>query len=226
MNNKATEENEPLPVETAKPELMDQDEVPEALEFLRENGVAIVVGVLVAVAGFVGYTIWKNSKAAKVEAASSLLANSQTAPQFQEIIANYPDTPSAPLAQLALAGAYFDENQFDLAQTTFAQFSEKFPGHAMSPVAELGVAQSLEGLNRYDEALAAYDNYLTKNPAHFMVPSATFGKARVLEAQQKFAEAKQVYEAFIAANPESPWINRAETGLDFVGKQERATQAQ
>jgi outer membrane protein assembly factor BamD (BamD/ComL family) len=143
-------------------------------------------------------------------------------PQFQEVIANYADTPSAPLAQLSLASAYYDQSQFELARDTFAQFGEKFANHPMAQVAELGVAQSLEALERYDEAISAYDSFLSKNAGHFMVPTAVFGKARVLESHQKFAEAKSVYELFIAENPESEWLNRAETGLDFVKKQERA----
>lgn len=224
MKKPEANEEVPVPLTTSRPadiDLADESGIPD---FIKDNAIAIVVGVLVAVVAFVGYTIWKNSQKAKVEAASALLSNSQTAPQFQEIIANYPDTPSAPLAQLSLASSYYDQNQFDLALGTFKEFGTLHANHSMAPVAELGVAQSLEALSRFDEALAAYDQFLNKHAGHYLFPSATFGKARVFEAQQKFADAKAVYEAFIAANPESSWLNRAETGLDFVGKQERAAQ--
>jgi predicted negative regulator of RcsB-dependent stress response len=222
MNKEASDSENAAELEAVKKQAIEQHEVPEVLDFLKENGIAIVVGVLVAVVAFVGYTVFKNSRAAKIDAASTLLANSQSVPQFQEVIANYADTPSAPLAQLSLASAYYDQSQFELARDTFTQFGEKFPNHPMAQVAELGVAQSLEALERYDDAISAYDAFLSKNAGHFMVPTAVFGKARVLESQQKFAEAKSVYELFIAENPESEWLNRAETGLDFVKKQERA----
>lgn len=216
------------PVESAAKKPVDiqleQDHVTEVMDFLRENGVALVVGVLVAVVGFVGYSMWKSSQVAKVDAASSLLANAMTPPQFEEILANYPDTPAAPMARLSLASAYYDQGQYEMARDAFAQFASAHPAHLMAPNAALGVAQSLEALARYDEALAAYDSFLAANNGHYLVSSATFGKARVLEAKQDYAAAKSLYEEFIAANPDSEWIGRAETGLDFVKKQERAAQ--
>lgn len=222
-----TENNpaEQAPAKPAIPTSLEQYEVPEVMDFLKENGIAIVVGVLVAVAGFVGYSIWKNAKSAKLDAASALLTTSQTIPQFQEIIANYPETPAAPLAMLSLAAAQYDQAQYDLALSTFEQFAAQHAAHDMLPVARLGIAQSKEALARYDEALAAYDDFLKTFPESYMAPNATFGKARVLEATGKFEEAKAVYEAFIAANPDSPWTGRAETGLRFAGKEERASKA-
>ena len=223
-----TEKQEPVPVEATpagKPQsvqVLEQHEVPEVLDFLKENGVAIVVGVAIAVAGFVGFSVWKNSKAAKAEAASNMLANSQTAPQFQEIINNYGNTPSAPAAYLALAAAYHDQGQYDLARHTFTQFQTTYPDHEMAPIAELGIAQSYEGAGNLQEAQTGYENFVARHPTHFMAPAATFGKARVLEMQGKFEEARAVYEDFIAANPESRWTVRAETGLDFVKKSERS----
>ncbi|HMP90013.1 MAG TPA: tetratricopeptide repeat protein [Kiritimatiellia bacterium] len=196
--------------------------VPEVMDFLKENGLAIVIGVAVAVAAFVGISAWRGSKAAKVETASTLLANAQSIPQFQEIIANYGETKVAPLAYLSLAGAYFDQAQYDLARHTFIQFQQQFPTHDMLPNAELGIAQSLEAAGNLQEALAGYDAFLARRGSHYMAHSATFGKGRVLEAMGRLSEARQVYEEFIAANPESRWTARAETGLDFVKKAERA----
>ena len=224
MNNETSNTPEAAPVKTAKQLQLEQHEVPEVLDFLKENAIAIVVGVLIAAVAFVGYSAWKNSRAAKVDTASALLANSSTVPQFQEIIANYGETPAAPLAQLSLASAYYDQAQYELARDGFQQFIAANPEHTMAAVAELGVAQSLEALAQYDAALAGYDAFLVKHADNYLAASATFGKARVLEAQQKYAEAKTLYEEFIAANPESRWLGRAETGLEFVKKQERAAQ--
>lgn len=225
MNQEASNQGNANDRELAKKMAIEQHEVPEVLDFLKENAIAIVVGVLVAVIGFVGFTIFKNSRAAKVDTASALLANSSTVPQFQEIIANYGETPAAPLAQLSLASAYYDQAQYELARDGFQQFIAANPEHTMAAAAELGVAQSLEALAQYDEALAGYDAFLVKHADNYLAASATFGKARVLEAQQKYAEAKVLYEEFIAANPDSRWLGRAETGLEFVKKQERAAQA-
>lgn len=224
MNNETSQPTEDAPVKTAKQQQLEQHEVPEVLDFLKENGIAIVVGVVIAAVAFVGYSAWKNSKIAKIDTASSLLANSMTVPQFQEIVTNYGDTPAAPLAQLSLASAYYDQGQYELALDAFQQFAATYADHTMASAAGLGIAQSLEALTRFDEALVGYDALLSKYPDSYLAATAIFGKARVLEAQQKFAEAKALYEEFIAAHPESRWLGRAETGLDFVKKQERATQ--
>jgi predicted negative regulator of RcsB-dependent stress response len=210
---------------SAAKQQLEQHEVPEALDFIKENGVAIVVGVLVAVIGFAGYTIWRNSQAAKVEAAAALFASAQTAPQFQEIVANYPETPAAALAQLSLGGAYYDQAEYALARDAFEQFAVANPGHVMAPNASLGAAQSLESLGEFDAALAAYERFMAGHEGHYLVAPATFGQARALEAMGRYDEAIAVYEEFMAANPGSEWAARAETGLDFVSKRKRAEQA-
>jgi len=225
MKNEEQQTNEAPEGKPAKQQQLEQHEVPEVLDFLKENGIALVVGVLIAVVGFVGYSVWKSGKAAKIDTASSLLAQSQSAPQFQEIINNYPDTPAAPLAYLSLGGAYFDQGQFELARQTFQQFIDTFPKHEMRPTAQLGMGQALEAMGDLSGAVASYDAFLAAHPGHYLMPNATFGKARALESLGRFAEAKSVYEDFIAANPESRWTSRAETGLDFVRKRERAAQA-
>lgn len=223
MNNETPESTEATEAKTDKQLQLEQHEVPELMAFLKENGIAIVIGVLVAVVAFVGYSAWKNSRQAKIDTASTLLATSQSIQQFQEIVANYAGTPAAPMAQLSLAAAHYDQGAFESARAAFAQFKADYPGHGMSAVADLGVAQSLEALGQFDEALAAYDAFLSAHPDHYQASAATFGRARVFEAQQKFAEAEKVYEDFIAANPDSRWTGRAEAGLDFVQKQARAS---
>lgn len=207
---------------TAAQQQLEQHEVPEVLTFLKENGVAIVVGAAIAVGGFVGYSVWKNGKATRQVTAATMLANSQTAPQFQEIINNYSDTKAAPMAYLSLASAYYDQGQYDLARHTFIQFQTTYPQHDLLPLADLGVAQTLEAAGSLQDALAGYEAFATRYPDHYLVASAIFGKARVLEALGQFDAARAVYEDYIAANPESRWSARAETGLEFLKKEERA----
>jgi len=221
MNTESNQEEIPAG-KTAKEQILEQHEVPEVLDFLKENGVAIVVGAAIAVGAFVGYSVWNNSKETQQSTASTMLANSQTIPQFQEIINNYGDTLAAPMATLSLAAAYYDQGQYDLARHTFIQFQTTYADHDMLPVADLGVAQSYEAAGGYSEASAGYDSFLARYPKHYLAPSAVFGKARILESQGKFEEARAIYEDFIAANPESRWTGRAETGLEFVKKQQRA----
>jgi len=221
MNTESNQEELPAG-KSAKEQILEQHEVPEVLDFLKENGVAIVVGAAIAVGAFVGFSVWKNNKESQQATALTLLANSQTVPQFQEIINNYGDTLAAPMATLSLAAAYYDQGQYDLARHTFIQFQTTYADHDMLPVADLGVAQSFEATGNLSDAIAGYESFLGRYPKHYLAPTAVFGKARALESQGKFDESRAVYEDFIAANPESRWTGRAETGLEFVKKQQRA----
>lgn len=225
MNNEPTSSQSADAPKSAAQQQLEQHEVPEVLDFIKENGVAIVVGVLVAVIGFAGYTIWRNSQAAEIEAAASLFASAQTAPQFQEIIANYPETPAAALAQLSLGAAYYDQMDYALARDAFEQFAAANPEHLMAPNARLGAAQALEAQSQFDAALTAYDSFIAAYQSHYLASSATFGKARALEAMGRYDEAIAVYQAFIDANPGRDWVSRAETAIDFVSKKQRAEQA-
>jgi predicted negative regulator of RcsB-dependent stress response len=222
MNTEASSTNPVNAGKSAAQQQLEQHEVPEVLDFIKENGVAIVVGVLVAVIGFAGYTIWRNSQAAQIEAAAALFANAQTVPQFQEVLANYPDTPSASLAQLSLGAAYFDQADYPSARAAFEQFASAYPDHLMVPNARLGIAQSLEAQAQFAEALSAYDSFLAANAGHYLVAPAIFGKARVLEEMGRYDEAIAVYDDFISSNPGGDWALRAETGRDFASKRQRA----
>lgn len=219
---------EPKPAPTTHNPLLDpalaQREVPEVMDFLRENGMSILIGVGLAVIIFLGFSVYRNYRASQEVTAQSQLFNSRAAEQFQAVMDQYPRTAAAPLAHLALAGQYFDEGQYELAQHVFGQFLQKFPEHSLRADAVLGNVQCLESLSRYDEALAGYEQFLGTYSNHYRFALAQFGKARCLEQLGRLEEAKAVYEDFVVNHPDDRWKNRAETSIQFVDKELRARQ--
>lgn len=206
------------------PEATPQAEKQQLLKLFREHVQPVLIGLAIAVALLLAYGAYKNYKQSTSMRASQMLMSSRSPEQLQQVISQYPSTPSAPIAMLTLASEYFRTAQYDLAQFTYAQFQQKFPKHPMAAAAELGKAQCLEASGQLDQALSMYEAFASTNPGHFLAPSAILGKARCLTQMGRYTEAKAVYEDYIAANPDSGWVPLADSAMLFVDKELRAQQ--
>jgi predicted negative regulator of RcsB-dependent stress response len=201
---------------------LERAEVPEVLDFLKENGMSILIGVGLAVVVFVGISAFRNFKKTQEATASSMLFQSQSAEQFQQLVDAYPKTAAAPLAQLSLASGYFDQGQFEMAQNAFATFAQTYPTHSFALAAELGQIQSLEALGRLEEALDGYTKFAEAHKGRYLESAAVFGRGRCLELLGRLTEARAVYEDFMLADPKGRWAGRAEFSLQYVDKLIRA----
>lgn len=202
---------------------LETSEVPEVLDFLKDNGVSILVGAAVAAAIFLGWSLYRNLQNSKSAAAASRLFSAQSSEQVQQVIAEFPNTPSAPMAQLLLASQAFDQGQYEVAQNLFAQFLERYPKHELRANAALGINQCLEAAGRYADALAGYNRFIAEYPENFLLPSATFGIARSQEFLGQFDAAEKTYEAFIESRPEDDnWRARAQSSLALLKRDNRA----
>lgn len=224
MSNEPTAENKPAPGvhNPLADRALEPKEVPEVLDFLRENGTSVLIGVGLAVVIFLGFSAYRNYRSSQEITASSMVFNSRVAEQFQQVVDQYPKSSAASLAQLSLASQYFDEGQYELAQHVYGQFLTKYPGHALEPDAQLGNVQCLEALGLYDEALEGYERFMQRYPDHYRAPVAVFGKTRSLEQLGRFEEAKAACEDFLVAHPDDRWSSRARTSIQFIEKEMRA----
>jgi tetratricopeptide (TPR) repeat protein len=155
------------------------------------------------------------------EQASRLLTIAQTPKQFEELFKQYPKSPAAPAALLALASACFSGGDYDAAAAHYDEFIAKYPRHSMLSAAELGKVMCSEARGEMGKALAGFDAFLLAYPGSYLTPQALFGKARCLQAEGKLPEARIVYENFIAAYPESKWRQQAEAALQSLDRQMR-----
>jgi len=191
------------------------------LDFLRGQGPALYIAIAALfIAVFIGvFYVIKTTR--DNQQAARLLSAAQTAKQFEEITALYPKSPSAPVAQLALASAQFSAGDYGGASSRYAEFAAKYPKYPMLPAAELGQVMCSEASGEIDKALMGFNSFIARYPGHFLVPQAIFGKARCLQLAGKYAEAKSVYEDFVAANPESKWRPQAESALQALNRRIR-----
>ncbi len=217
----APEESAPA---AAKMSLEDIEGPEDAIAWLKENAMPMLVGLLIAALAFLGVSYFKHQKKAEAMTAESMLFNSQAASQFTEITTKYPGAPAAPLAELSLASQQFEDGQYDLARNSFATFVQKHPDHSFTAAAVLGQAQCDEAQFKFGDALKGYENFIKSETNSFLFAQAVFGKGRCLEQMGRFDDARAVYEDYIAAHPKDPWTARAETALMYVGKAKRAAQ--
>jgi len=202
-----------------------REEVEAIHAFMKDYGQTAIIILGVALALVLGFGAYRNYKKSTAMRASRMLMGAKTPEQLQQIITEYPSTPTAPLALLALGARYYDSGQYDLARFAYAQFEQKYPEHLMVDVAEFGKAQCLEAEGQLDEAMEAFEAFQSAHPTHYLAPLAIFGKGRCLTQLGRFSEARVEYEDFIAEHPQSGWVPLAESSLLFVDKGARSMQA-
>jgi len=206
-------ENAPEPVEPVTPEATGQqpEEVSEALDTLREYATPVLVGVLLAVVVVGGYQLYRSHKRSVADRASAMLTQATSVAQLQELANVYVDTPSAAIAQLAIASGYFADGNYEQAQQNYARFLQTYPEHTMAPSAKYGLAMCLEATGYADAALDAFEQIAKEYPDHFLSALAQLGKGRCLHQLGRLEDARVTLENFIAENPGSPWTQDAES---------------
>ena len=225
-------EQQPTPATPPPARELDKFMVREVREFLQKYGPTIVIATVLAVAVALGGGIWQSHKQDQLIKAARLLSGQPMpeekmgpglSPQrLQLVVDRYPNTPSAPLALLALAAQFYGTGQYEPARASYQRFMDRYPQHIFAPAAELGRLYCIEAIGMADQALAGYEKFLAANAGYYLTPQAIFGKARCLEARGAFDAARIAYEDFIAKNPESPWEGQVRTALQNLDMKKRA----
>lgn len=225
-------EQQPAPTTPPPANELDKVSVREVREFFQKYGPTILIGTALALAVAVGFGIWQNRKQDQLEKAARLfsgqampeekLGPGMTVQRLQMAADRYPNTPSAPLALLAMAAQLYSTGQYEPARASYQKFEERYPQHPFVTAAELGRLCCAEAMGATDIALAGYEKFIPAHPGHYLTPLAIFGKARCLEARGAFDNARIAYEDFLAKNPESPWEGQVRSALQNLDMKKRA----
>lgn len=197
-------------------------EYPEFISFFAKHGRSIVVGAILVLAMAAAVNFYKSNRRSSVDTAAVMLANSKSVEDLEKLTAEYRGTPSAPLAYMSLAKAYFNAGDYDMALNKYLEFQKSFPKHELNVSVELNRIACLEARGQAQDALAAYEEFIKANPDHFLKAEALFGKARCFEAAGDLVRARSVYEDYLVENPRGLWFSRAEEALDAVEKKIKA----
>jgi predicted negative regulator of RcsB-dependent stress response len=144
---------------------LSEDEQVEALKrWWKENGTAILVGVLIGIAGIVGVWYWQDHKHGKAESGSVVFAEFTDAIQqnqedvihskYQSLQNDYHSTPYAALAALAVAKHSVDKKDLPAAETQLRWAIDNARHAAITHLARIRLTRVLIQEKKLDAALA------------------------------------------------------------------------
>ncbi len=97
-------------------------------ERFKTEIISALIIVALAIVGFGAYRFYSDRRAAS---ASAMLASAKSADAYQQVIADYPNTPAAADGYLLLAEAQRKEKKFTEANATLQVFIDKNPNHEL-----------------------------------------------------------------------------------------------
>jgi TolA-binding protein len=183
------------------------------LERFKTEIIAALIIVVLAIIGFGAYRFYIDRKAA---AASATLASAKSADAYQQVIADYPNTPAAADAYLLLAEARRKEKKFAEANTTLQVFIDKNPNHELVSTAKMAMAANLESMGKNDEALSMYQQIASTYPNSFNAPLALLSQVYLLKSKNQTEEARRVCETILTRYRESFWAGEAAQELRLL----------
>jgi predicted negative regulator of RcsB-dependent stress response len=198
-------------------EIYDAHEQGEIVKkWLKENGSAIVMGLVLAFGGLFGFKQWQswqvgNRQAASIEygVMSQLLSTEQldaAMANFQNLQDDYPNSPYTSMAALEMARARLEVNQADLAIGLYEYVVENGYPKALTVIARERLARVLLDQSLPDQALAMLDG----------ADDITGFEARYAEVRGDIYSAQGNSEGAIAAYLEA--LDQLEAGVGDRGK--------
>lgn len=191
----------------------EEEQVEKLKTWLKENGMSIVLGIVIGVGGIGGYNYWIHVQETTAAQASdhytqmldALVAkDSESLQQQADILTSeYASTEYALMARLALARNYVDNSDFNAAVTELQQVVGSAAQQPLAYVARTRLGAVQIQLQEYDQAL---NTLATDFPAEFVALAeelrgdAFAGQGRIEDAIAAYRKAQGVNPG--PANPE------------------------
>lgn len=187
----------------------EQEQVDEIKKWLRENGAAIVIGLILGISAISGWRYWQAKERARAETAAAIFSNvvaasksnqpAQAEKMAQQILSDFGNTTYAAYSALMLAKLAVEKQDLPTAIQQLNWVLDHSSDPALKRLAYIRLARVAMAQGKADEALG----YLDRVPAS-ATPSAAVAELRgdVLLAQGKREEAgKQYLEAYANVEP-------------------------
>lgn len=204
--------------EVQKKREIEQHEVKQVLDFLKQYGKLIGAGIVAAAVAVLVSRGMAANKAAKIAEAEELLFAARSPQQLQELVNEYKSTPTAPVALLDLAKTLFNNGDIAQARAQYERFMSDYKKSDLRPIAVFGLAHCTEAEGRFDEAANEFKEFLSDYPEHYLNSPAVLSVARCLEQAGRIDEARITLEDFLAENADTQWAGPAEVSLEQLDK--------
>lgn len=185
----------------------EDEQVEKLKSWLKENGLSIVLGVIIGVGGLSGYRYWIHLQETTAAAASAQFSqliealeggNGEAVVEHAErLVAEYASTEYALMAHLAIASHAVGEGDFDQAEAALQQVVGQVDQQPIGYLARTRLAAVQLQLDKLDQAIAT----LTSDfPPEFTARVEEM-RGDVLARQGKLAEAGEAYRKAQLGDP-------------------------
>ena len=175
-------------------------------ERFKKPIIAAAIVVLLAATAFTGYRFYSDRRAA---AASAALASANSAQEYGQVIAHYPNTPAGADAYILLAEAQLKERKFTEANKTLETFLAKYPKHELVSTAKMAMAGNLDSMGKSNEALVMYQQIASAYPNSYTAPLAMLSQVYILKAKNRNDDARRICETILTQYRTSFWAGEA-----------------
>ncbi len=205
-------------------DLDEQEQLDQLKAFWKSYGSLITWVLIIALAGYGGWTFWGNWQRENSAKAGALFDEldraaeagdlDKTARVFADMKERYPKTAYAQQAALLAAKVQLDKGQADAARESLAWASQNATENEYKTIARLRLAGVLLDQKQYDEALTQLAGANAKEFAALVADR----RGDVLMAQGKADEAKAAYQqAWKDMDPTMEYRQLVEAKLTSLG---------
>ncbi|MDH3635066.1 MAG: tetratricopeptide repeat protein [Gammaproteobacteria bacterium] len=201
----------------------EEEQVERLKAWLKENGISIVLGIIIGVGGIGGYNYWMHVQETTAAEASSHFAqmmealsagnNEVVLEQADTLLSDYESTDYAMMAQLALAKSYVANGEYEKAESALQQVVGSAAQQPLAFVARTRLATVQIQTGRYENALTSLS---IDFPEEF---AAIVNELRgdVYALQGKSAEAIEAYRKAQTAQPQPANVEFLRQKLNDLG---------
>jgi tetratricopeptide (TPR) repeat protein len=165
---------------------------------------AVFVAVLLIAGGWYFYDLDMEKRAQQIYARSFYTAPGDTAVAtgvYKEVLAKYPRSRAAALANYRLAGLYYQQKDFDAAIRHYEAFLQQAPDqNDLKTIAYMGLGHCHEAKKDFKNALAAFEKAAGSKAGQVFAGLNNQNIARIYEAMNDRAKALEYYRKALTNN--------------------------
>lgn len=201
----------------------EEEQVERLKAWLKENGLSIVLGIVIGVGGIAGYNYWVHAQETTAVEASGHFAqmmeamsagnNEVVLEQANTLISEFGSTDYAMMAQLALAKSYVASGEYDKAEAALQQVVGSADQQPLAFVARTRLAAVQIQSGQYENALTSLS---IDFPQEF---AAIVNELRgdIYALQGKSAQAIEAYRKAQTAQPQPANVEFLRQKLNDLG---------
>ncbi len=165
---------------------------------------AVFVAVLLVAGGWYLYDLDIEKSAQKIYARSFYMAagdSTNAAGVYKEVLAKYPRSRAAALANYRLAGLYYQQKDFDASIRHYEAFLQQAPDQSdLKTIAYMGLGHCHEAKKDFKNALGAFEKAAGSKSGQVFGGLNNQNIARIYEAMDDRAKALEYYQKALTNN--------------------------